>query len=97
MNEMRKIYVFGDQAVPYEAALLELFSRKQDADLVSLFEDSYRALVDEIRLLPPAQQARYPPSSTITELLIRHRSSQTQGGGLGGAFACLHQLAAYIR
>ncbi|KAF2475265.1 polyketide synthetase PksP [Lindgomyces ingoldianus] len=90
------ILVFGDQAVSYDSSLLKLLSKKGNAILSALFEEAHYTLREEIAQLPPAEQAKFPPFSTLVELLTQHGASKSTNCALDSAFVCLHQLALFV-
>lgn len=79
-----QVILFGDQVVPYHDELLRLLARPDHDDndddnnnrlLATLLADTHRALRAELARLRPSQAARFPPSSTLHELLAAHRAS----------------------
>ncbi|EAW14609.1 polyketide synthase alb1 [Aspergillus clavatus NRRL 1] len=95
MEDLRRVYLFGDQTISCDEGLRNLLQAKNHTIVASFFERCFHALRREISKLPPSQRSLFPRFTSIADLLARHRESGTNPA-LGSALTCIHQLGCFI-
>jgi naphtho-gamma-pyrone polyketide synthase len=95
MEDLRRIYLFGDQTISCDEGLRNLLQAKNHTIVASFIERCFHALRQEITRLPPSQRTLFPRFTSIADLLARHRESGTNPA-LGSALTCIYQLGCFI-
>ncbi|KAK8249133.1 polyketide synthase module [Phyllosticta capitalensis] len=96
MDSTMQILVFGDLAVPYDAGLKRLLSKRDNPTLTSFLNEVCAALKIETVTLPASQRTAFSRFSTLQELHFAHRQSQNGNCAIDSALVCTYQLASFI-
>ena len=91
-----RIYVFGDQTIPFEHTLAKLLHVKDNAALSDFFDRVGFQLRSYVGSLPPRQQDLFPYFTTLIDLFSQHENC---GGtpALKFTLLCVTEIAQFIR
>lgn len=96
MEDLYRVYLFGDQTSDFEVGLRRLLQAKDHTIVSAFFQKCYHALRQEISSLSPSERSIFPRFTSIVDLLARHCESPGNPA-LESALTCLYQLGCFIK
>ena len=98
-SESHNVFIFGDQAGPWEDGLSKLLRRKSNDVLISFHEQAFFCLRREIGSLRRPQYNSFARFSSLKELLDSYReaSPSKKHPALAGSLCSLYHLSCFFR
>lgn len=96
MEDLNRVYLFGDQTADFESGLRRLVQAKNDSLLTAFFQKCYHAVRQEVSKLPPSERQIFPRFTSIVDLLARYRENGPNAV-LESTLTTIYQLGCFIQ